>query len=486
MRSSRRGLFRLPFVALASILVFASACESDAQVDSPRTSSVQVEVSQQGGVYEATEGIQPGLAARTPQKPQSLPEVKIERVTSVVPWPRGIAWVDGKLAVVARGRHRNYGGPAAEVQDRESTIFEIDPNIREPYVAGQLPSDRVANNGRVLAEPDPAVVPLYDRSIAPLDNWLMSRPFCTMVFDQPSRNLIFCGYSGVDLSGKDGGPSFRKNATDALVRFDLRTKRWGLVEMHRANSVPRAEQGAWISNVYYPHHDPARNQPPHGFLNGPNGCAVVGDWLYAVGKDNHTLARYDLRPIRRNPSAGPPPAEVVLTETIDVRIDGKVRPIRMQGHSAVTSHGKWLYVASRTSSIVIRFPIDARGNPVRPIVAELIAEFEPYSTEKKRSADLWEMIASDDGELFLTTSREGMLWRLRPDPSVPFDGNSARKESPTPNRPWIDIKAVTGNKRAGISNITFGPDGSLYFCMTMPEEGRELAGAVMRASTTGL
>jgi hypothetical protein len=175
----------------------------------------------------------------------------------------------------------------------------------------------------------------------------------------------------------------------------------------------------------------------------------------------------------------------VLEDEIDVRINGELRRIPMHGHRAVTAHGDYLYLASRTSSLVVRFPIGPEGDLVRPIVGELIAEFEPYSKETKRSADLWEMVASADGELFITTSRDGLLWRFRPDPAVPFDGDNRRADGPTANRPWIDAKQMTGNKRATISNLTFAPDGSIYFCMTMPEEGRELAGVVMRASAQG-
>jgi hypothetical protein len=419
------------------------------------------------------------VAARTPQKAQELPPASLERVSGAVPWPRGIAWVDGELAVVARGRHRNYGGPAPDVQDREATIFLIDPDVREPYVAGQPAGAAVVANGRVLAEPDPVVIHLYDRSKAPLDDWLMSRPFCTMKFDAASRNLFFCAYSGIDLSG--GGPTFRKNATDALFRYDLRTGAWGVVEKHRPEVVPHEEQGAWISNAYYPHHDPATNPPPHGLLNGPNGCEVAGRWLYAVGKDNHALARYDLEPIRRDPASGPPQAELVLGEEIEIRLEGEVRRISMHGHSAVAHHGGYLYVASRTSSIIVRFPTDGEGELVRPVVGELVAEFEPYSAETKRSADLWEMIASEDGELVVSCSRDGLVWRFRPDPAVPFDGDNRRAGSPTPNKPWIDIRALTRNPKATISNMAFAPDSSLYFCVTMPEPGRELAGDVMRA-----
>lgn len=463
---------------LCAVLLCACGTTSREQGD---TTALPTAQGSAGTVYQSEHGIQPGVAARMAQRPQELPAFTLERVSTAVPWPRGIALLDdtGMLAIVARGRHRNYGGPAADVQDREATIYEVDPSVREPYVAGQPASERVAENARVLAEPDPGVVHLYDRSLPPLDNWLMQRPFCTMVYDAPSKNLVFCAYSGVDLSGK--GTTFRKNATDALLRYDRRSARWGIVEQHRSDVVPREEQGEWISNVYYPHHDPRVNPPPHGLLNGPNGCAVAGHWLYAVGKDNHALARYDLRPIREDPLAGPPPGELVLGEHVDVKVEGKLQRIALQGHSAVTAHDGWLYLGTRTSSVIVRFPIDSDGALVQPIVGELIAEFEPYSTETKRSANLWEMVANADGELFVSTSSTGRVWRFRPDPKAVFDGNDQRQDAPTPNRPYIDIRALTGNDKATVSNMLVMPDGSLYFCMTMPDPHQELAGAILRA-----
>ncbi len=480
MTRSRRVLSAPVLLSLAVLAACESATTGGAAPGGAETAA-GTPLEPEGTVYHATEGQQPGMAAKVPQRPQDLPELRVERVSAIAPWPRGIAWVDDKLVVVSRGRHRNYGGPAPDVWDQEATLFEIDPEVREPFVPGALPSDRIANNGRILAEPDPSVVNLYDRSRPVLDNWSMDRPFCTLAYDGESRNLFVCAYAGADLSGKDGGATFRKNATDALLRYDLRSRHWGVVERHREAVVPRDVQTATIPNQYYPHHDPTSNPAPHGWLNGPNGCTVVGDWLYAVGKDNHTLARYDLRPMRKSPDVGPPPSELVLGEQVDVRLGGTVQRLGIKGHSAVGSDGRYLYLATRTSSVVLRFPIDRDGDLIRPVVGELVAEFEPYSTEHKRSADLWELIVDPKGRVLVTCSRTGRIWRFAPDPSVPFDGNDFRKDDPTPNRPYLDMRKLAGNAKAAVSNIVVAPDGSLYFCVTMPEEGRPLAGAVMRA-----
>ncbi len=424
---------------------------------------------------------QPGIAVRTPQRSQDLPNLRLERLSAGVPWPRGIALVDGEFVVLARGRHRNYGGPDPAYEDYAARLYSVDPTIAEPYEPGRVPSPALLANARVLAEPDPRIVHEFDRSRPAIEDVFMNRPYCTLAFDSASRNLIFCAYSGVDMGEK---PYFRKNATDALYRYDLRTQRWGIVEMHDAGVVPESELGPWISNEYYPHHDPKKYAPPHGLLNGPNGCAVVGSWLYAVGKDNHTLARYDLREIRHDPSAPAPFAEVVLGEEAQVRIDGKVRTIPVQGHSAVAGHPGWLYVAFRTTNIVLRFPLLEDGSLVQPAIGELIAEFEPFDPAAGRSADLWDIAIDGKGRLYVSASREGRVWRFEPDPAHPFDGNDKRAEPKTPNRPYLDLPVATGIKNARISNLAFDDEDRLVFCATMTEPDLPHAGGIFRVVET--
>lgn len=420
---------------------------------------------------------QPGLAVRSPQAPQSLPKVTLERINAGVPWPRGLAFVEGQLIVVARGRHRNYGGPAQDYEDHGGCLYSVDPSVSEPYVAGQVPSDRIVANQRVLAEPDPEQVRLFDRSMPPIENTLMNRPYCTLKYDPASRNVVFCAYAGVDMSEK---PHFRKNATDAIYRYDFRTNAWGIVELHRDDVVPAGARSAVISNEYYPHHDVKKNPAPHGLLNGPNGCAVVGRWLYACGKDNHTLARYDLAPLRKDPKLAAPPGEKVLGEETAVRLAGEVKLIRTQGHSAVAAHGGWLYVGYRSSNIVLRFPIDGEGALKPPIVGELIAEFEPFDPGAERSADIWDLELNRKGELFVSCAREGRVWRLTPDPGRPFDGNDFRKDPPTPNKPYLDLPKITGVKGARISNLAFDEQDRLVFCATFKEAHTDRAGGIFR------
>src|SRR5687768_13471986 len=58
--------------------------------------------------------------------------ITIERVTTKVPFPRGLQLVDGELYVLARGRVRGSGGVSAEVEDQAGTIYAVDPNVVEP------------------------------------------------------------------------------------------------------------------------------------------------------------------------------------------------------------------------------------------------------------------------------------------------------------------------------------------------------------------
>jgi hypothetical protein len=421
---------------------------------------------------------QPGVAVTAAQRLDVLPEVRLERLNAGIPWPRGIAVLeDGSLAIVSRGRHRNFGGPSATYEDFAGYLWRVDANVSEPYEPGAIPGRAILENQVVLAAPDPSLVHVYDRTKDPVEDTLMNRPYCTLVYDRASRNLIFCAYSGVDTRE---APFFRKNATDALYRFDLRSKRWGIVELHRDDVVPQSERTSVISNAYYPHHDPRRNAPPHGLLNGPNGCTVAGDWLYAVGKDNHTLARYDLRAIRRDPAAKAPHAEVVLTDRVRARVMGEEREITLLGHSAVAADANWLYLATRTNSVVVRFPIDSKGALIQPIVGELIAEFEPWTPESNRSADLWDMVLDPEGNLYVSAARSGRVWRFVPDPMHPFDGDDYRADPPTQNRPFLDARKLTGAANARISNMAFDHEGRMVFCATFTESHTDRAGGVFR------
>jgi len=407
--------------------------------------------------------------------------VRLERVTTAVPWPRGLVIVDGRLIALARGRHRNAGGIDPQVADLCGSLFEIDPSFAEEVIRSEQAGRAVRKNARVLTGPDPAKHRLFDPSLGePIQATSIDRPYCTLAYDAASRNLFICGYSGVDLPGK----RFRKNASDSILRYDLRDEQWHVVEQHDPGSVPESELGYVVSNDYYPHHDPAANAAPHGFLNGPDGGLVVGRTFYAAGKDNHAVAAYDLTEIRRDPAAGPPAARIVLEKDVRVRLSGEVRTIEALGPSALEARDGWLYVGYRTSSIILRFAVTDDGELVQPIVGELVAVFEPWDSERGRSGNLIDIAFNSRGELHAALANHGRIWNIgRPDPESVFDGVDVG-DNPTTNVPYVDLPALTGNPRSRCGNITFDEDDALYLCSGNYDSGTELAGVVYRVRPT--
>jgi hypothetical protein len=392
--------------------------------------------------------------------PALADELRLERITTAVPWPRGVAVLDdGRVVVLARGRPRRSGGVDPSCVDRAGTLFVVDPDVAEPVVPGAPPGARVAANARALATASAPPFHVYEGRVPPREDTRMDRPYCTLAWDPTSRNLFVCAFSGVDLP--DG--SFRKNATDALFRYDLRAERWAVVEQHRAEVVAAGELSHVAPNDRYPHHDATTAPAPHGWLNGPDGCAVAGEFLYAVAKDNSTLAQYDLADIRRDPGAGPPSSRVALGDAVDV--DG--RSVHVEGHSAVVARDGWLYVGFRTTSQVIRLPLDARGDLVRPLAAQVVARFAPW--DGRVSDDLIDLAFDPEGALYVATARQGRVWRVgAPDPARPFV--SAEQA------PWLDLRARAGV--ATVGNIAFDAQGRLYVC----GGAYDAPGALYRAS----
>ncbi|HED66377.1 MAG TPA: hypothetical protein ENJ09_12590 [Planctomycetes bacterium] len=405
--------------------------------------------------------------------------VRLERITTAVPWPRGLVVVGDRLIVLARGRHRNAGGIDPSIDDACGTLFEVDPEIFEPVLRGEAAGDEVRRNARVFAEPEDGPFRLFHASMGePAEATTIDRPYCTLAHDSVSGNFFLCGYSGVDLPGK----RFRKNASDSILRFDPRDGRWHVVERHDPGVVPEGELGYVVSNDYYPHHDPERHPAPHGWLNGPDGGLVVGDYFYAAGKDNHTVARYDLTEIRRDPSAPAPASEKVLGRAVDLRLGGRIRRVEALGASALEARDGYLYVGYRTSSIVVRFPIEEEtGKLVEPVVGELVAVFEPWDPESGRSANLIDIAFSSKGELFVSCASNGRVWNIGiPDPENVFDGVDVG-DNPTRNRPFLDLPSMTANPRARCGNITFDEEDRVYLCSGNYDSGTRLAGVIYRA-----
>lgn len=394
-----------------------------------------------------------------PEDQEIPPTVQLERVTTAVPWGRGLAMVDGELIVLSRGRHRSDGGVSQEIVDAAGTLWRVDVSVAEPVIPGQPAGEAVRANAEVFAPPVSPPFHLYAHDRPPVEDTRMDRPYCTLAFDAESRNLFICAYAGAELE-----TGFRKHATDAVFRYDLRDGTWRVVEQHDPAGTPAEALGAVISNAYYPHHDPASNRPPHGWLNGPDGCTPAGKFLYVPAKDNHVVVQYDLDAIRADPAAPPPDSRPILDPRLIVSWPGGEREMELLGPSAVGAHGGYLYIGYRTSSVVVRVPLDAEGEIVRRgdgrIVAELIAVFEPWDPETKRSGNLFDLTLSPGGELFVSMGTEGKVWRFRPDPARPFYGDDHSGRTTTA-APFLDLSALSG-KPTGCNNVLVSADGYLY------------------------
>lgn len=374
-------------------------------------------------------------------EPSSTANFLLERVTTCVPFPRGLQIIDGQLHVLCRGRVREYGGVSADVEDQAGSLYVVDSGIAEPYSSVE-PSDAVRTNGRLLAAPTAPPFKLWDRTASPpVKDRETDRPYCGLTWHDPTRSLYICAFSGVDKpEGK--GSTFSKNLSDAILRYDLRTSKWYEVERHDI------EKGG-----LYPHHDPSVAPAPHGWLNGPDNCLAVGDWLYAVSKDNSRLVRYDLRALVADPEAGPPPSEVVFGEELAVAGHGT---LRLQGHSALGRDGNWLYVATRTSSHIVRLALDSNLAPIQPLRAELVALFDPYDPKTRKSSNLTDMSIGPNGDVYVVSATPARIFRITPDPKRAFD---AREGKATP---YVDLAALTGNPKMKSENLLVDAQGRIY------------------------
>lgn len=369
----------------------------------------------------------------------SAGEPAVERVTTAVPFPRGLAVVDGTLHVLARGRVRGAGGVSAAVEDRAGTLFAVDPAIGEPVDAPAI-GEAVRTNARVVAEPTDPPFRLWDRAAdPPWSDRRTDRPYCTLRWHAPTASFYLCAFSGVDKRWRPGAVAFSKNLSDALLRYDTRTGRWYEVERHDV------EAGG-----SYPHDDPRVAPPPHGWLNGPDNCLPLGRWLYAVAKDNSRLVRYDLSPLIDDPEAGHPRGVVELGSRVELVGHG-VR--ELYGHSALAARDGWLYLGYRTSSVIVRLRLDDDLVPVRPIRAELLARFEPYDPRTRRSANITDIGFDDRGRCYAVSAQPARIHRFTPDPDRVYDG--------VDGEPWLDLAARVGNPRTKAENLLYH-DGWLF------------------------
>jgi sugar lactone lactonase YvrE len=422
-----------------------------------------------GTPADASYGSPSAEGASTPNAAQ----VRIERISAAVPWPRGLRFIDGQLYAVARGEHRSAGGPQADIEDHAGSIFVIDPDVAEPAIPSSPVTDAVRHNGRILAAATGAPFRVWNRVMPAIEDRFTDQPYCMLVYDEASQNFFVCGYSGIDLPY---APGFRKNATDSVHRFDLRDNSWHVVEAHDPSVVPAAEQTVHVSSVYYPHHDIATNAPPHGLVNGPCGAVVTGKYLYVGAKDNTALAQYDLSAIRESSAAPAPPGRYIFEGSAGhavVNVKGHGETV-INGTCAMTVGGGYLYVAFRTTSQILRFPLNEDGSVVEPLEAELVAQFPRYDPVRKRgSANIYDMAFDAEGRLYVSPGYDGGIYRFFPDPDRPFDSERDGYV------PYVDLEALVGVKKSG--NICFDDAGNLYVCCgkKVLDDGK-IAGVIYR------
>jgi hypothetical protein len=215
--------------------------------------------------------------------------------------------------------------------------------------------------------------------------------------------------------------------------------------------------------------------------NGACGAAIAGRYLYLCGKDNTSLVQYDLDEIRKNPDAGAANARYIWHRAspkddvfIQTRNHGNMY---VEGTCGAIAHGGYLYVTFRTTSQLIRIPIDKNGDVVRPIVAEYLAQFDPYDNVLYGgSADIFDIAVNSKGEIFVSCNARGSAWRIRPDPSKVMDCTKNSKETP-----YVNLRKLTDHEKSTCGNMIFDPQDNLYICTGNKDvkEGK-VRGAVYR------
>lgn len=358
-----------------------------------------------------------------------------------MPYPRGIVIVGEKLYVLARGRSREVGGVSTTIDDHAGTIYEVDPEVSTAVDRNEIP-EKIKKNGVIFAAPTNPPFYLLDRKLEmATSDRATDRPYCVLRYDDASQNFFICAFSGID-GDANARVSFTKNGHDAILRYDARSKRWSEVERHNNDS-----------GFNYPHHDTAANPVPHGWLKGPDNCLVVGKWLYVTSKDNSLLVRYDISQLSTDPDSGFLPSEVVMGSEVQLR-DGS-REV-FEGHSALAVYGEYLYVGYRTSSAVVRFPLNNEGSVEEPIMGEVIAKFEAFDAETRRSANITDIGFDDEGRLYILSAQPAKVWRLNPDRDAFLDARL-----PTA-KPYLDLAEMTGNPKMKSENILIDKSMRIY------------------------
>lgn len=345
--------------------------------------------------------------------------IVMHRLASI-PWPRGLCFVGTTLYAIARGRPRGEGGPDPGIDDSAGWIYKLS----------------LSGAASRIYEPSPSVFRLWDRSIPIYSDIETDRPYASLVWHDESQSFYCCGFSGIDQPTPT--IDFRKNATDAIFRFHRPTKQWFEVERHDASVVvdPPTDRSApttgAIDNRFYPSDTATR---PQGWLNGPNGLLIHDSHLFAVGKDNHSIIRYDLTDARRHPTTSTHlQGNVLRIDSRRVSVGGISKPKLFDSPSALATDGGSLYVGLRATNVVLRFPLSGRFDD-----SELVARVPD-------GYEIIDLVMSPTEELFVST-KVGKIWKVGP--TLPYVATDANVYA-----------ALPGNG----SNITIAADGTLFAC----------------------
>lgn len=407
--------------------------------------------------------------------------IRLQRLSTAVPWPRGITLIGKTAYLLARGVPRQPGGPHPFVFDRAGTIFTVDTRIWE-WVPRQKKhfkpvSKKVRANAKAFAPPDQNVFKLWGRDEkgkqvrVPWEDIDTDRPYATLVWDTKSRNFFICGFSGIDNAPRSNEFNFRKNGNDAILRFDQRDRSWREVERHDANrikkSVRKNPKTTWLDNIHY---EPKKGstKPPQGLLNGPDGLHVFGAYLLAVAKDNDVVARYSLDRIRKNPKAQCPQSAIIFkgkkTKKIKT-VNSKV--VDFGGYSSLAVHAGKLYLGGRDHNRIVRMPI-TKDAEVDVTAIELVADLG------KNSA-LIDIAFDSTGWLFASTAGLGAIWK------IPIPSGRCSIYRAKDHQPWFKLGSFRVNGKC--TNIAFDREDRLYLCTNNDDIGGDeprTAGVVYR------
>jgi sugar lactone lactonase YvrE len=121
--------------------------------------------------------------------------------------------------------------------------------------------------------------------------------------------------------------------------------------------------------------------------------------------------------------------------------------IKMYGHSALAERNGYLYVASRTSSHIVRVKLNADGTMVSPYEAELVAKFHPFDQTTGESSNVTDMDFDSKGRLYVVSAEPSRVFRFTPDPKNIYDATLPDA------KPWCDLSVATDNPKMKSENV---------------------------------